>query len=372
MTALATKPRSLAESALHYAALGWSVIPLHDLRQGMVPDPQRPDRFISGLLCSCGKDCGNSRGKHPRLNEWQKHATDDVEQVERWWQSFPHANIGVRLGSASGIVGIDIDPPNGEQALLEVSNGDLPPTLEMRTGKGRRLLYGIPENLEVEPQTVAMRDADSQETIRLQGGATGAQCVMPPSMHYLGHRYEWIRGPEQYAIALMPQWLVVEMCRPKQPDWNDAGDRRPIDGTEPWSAFNKRDSWHEWLMHWGYKPAGGSGDTRYYTRPGKNGGISVSVGHYQCRDGTPALYTFSGNCPSLPGAKCYDLFGAYTRIEHGGDFTAAARMLLDKGYGERKSRLEDRVKQLEAQVATLGSRLDRAAQLVSDLMRRIA
>lgn len=342
MPALATKPRSLAESALHYAALGWSVIPLHDLRAGR---------------CSCGRDCGNSAGKHPRLNEWQKHATDDVEQIERWWQSFPHANIGVRLGSTSGIVGIDIDPPNGEQALLEVSNGDLPPTLEMRTGKGRRLLYGIPENLEVEPQTVAMRDANGQETIRLQGGATGAQCVMPPSMHYLGHRYEWIRGPEQYAIALMPQWLVVEMCRPKQPDWNDAGDRRPIDGTEPWSAFNrgeKGDNWHKWLVEdWGYKPAGGSGDTRYYTRPGKTGGISVSVGHYRCRDGTPALYTFSGNCPSLPGAKCYDLFGAYTRIEHDGDFQKAARWLLDRGYGQRRVSLEERVRRLEQLVAEL-------------------
>jgi len=202
-----------------------------------------------------------------------------------------------------------------------------------------------------------MRAADSQETIRLQGGATGAQCVMPPSMHYLGHRYEWIRGPEQYAIALMPQWLVVEMCRPKQPDWNDAGDRRPIDGTEPWSAFNrgeKGDNWHKWLVEdWGYKPAGGSGDTRYYTRPGKTGGISVSVGHYRCRDGTPALYTFSGNCPSLPGAKCYDLFGAYTRIEHDGDFQKAARWLLDRGYGQRRVSLEERVRRLEQLVAEL-------------------
>ncbi len=338
--------RLIGHDAAYYAALGWQVIPLHDLARGG--------------RCSCGRDCGNSAGKHPRLNEWQKHATDDVEQVKAWWRDWPHANIGVRLGSGSGFVGIDIDPPGGEQALLDISHGDLPPTLEMRTGKGRRLLYGIPESLTMEPATVGFKDDNGEESIRLQGGRTGAQCVMPPSMHYLGHRYEWVHGPETRGLAPMPDWLILEMCKPAQRDvgWGEAGERKPIDGTEPWTAFNKRDSWTEWLTKWGYRFAGGTGDTRYFTRPGKTGGVSVSLGHYQCNDGTPALYVFSGNCPNLDAGKCYDLFGAFARHEFGGNFSAAAKMLLERGYGEKRASYEDRIKSLERRVAELEARLN--------------
>ena len=86
---------------------------------------------------------------------------------------------------------IACDPPHGEAVLRELSGGDLPPTAEMVTGKGRRLLYAIPDGLEVEPRTVVVEGPDGTEGVRLQGGATGAQCVMPPSAHHSGNAYRW-------------------------------------------------------------------------------------------------------------------------------------------------------------------------------------
>lgn len=341
---LATAPYlnnlTLAYSAEHYAALGWCLIPLHGIENGR---------------CSCGRDdCKTSAGKHPRLNEWQKHATADLEQVRAWWRQWPNANIGARTGSKSGFVAIDIDPPGGEEALLEHSGGDLPPTVESLTGKGRRLFYAIPENCEVEPKTAPFKDANHNETIRMQGGTTGAQCVLPPSMHHSGRRYEWApgRSPAEIGLAPMPSWVWVEMCRPEPPPPADTkGDRHP---DAPWSEFNRNDSWNEWLTHWGYKPAGGRGDVRYYTRPGKDGGISVSVGHVKALDGTPALWVFSGSCPDLPPDKSYDLAGAWTRVMCRGDFTEAGRSLAQMGYGKKRvPHLEERVAKLEQQLKWL-------------------
>lgn len=340
-----------AEAALFYAGLGWQVVVLHDLAAG---------------YCSCGKDCGNSAGKHPRLSRWQDHATDDAETVRGLWRQYPHANVGARLGSASGFVGVDIDPPNGEEFLAVLADGDLPTTWEMATGKGRRLLYAVPDVLEREPRTVCVQDEGGHEALRLQGGATGAQCVLPPSRHPSGNLYRWLpgRGPTEIPLAPMPGWLVAEMCRPAEPEAADPP--RPPDPAEPWADFNRRESWDAWLSHWGYRPAGGRPGVKHWTRPGKSGGTSVTVGHVRAKDGTDALYVFSGNCPRLPAGKSYDLFGAFYRVEHGGDASAAARWLLDRGYGERRKpggdSIEQRVRRLEGLVSRLWNERQAARQ----------
>lgn len=348
MPGIASNTRtSLAAAAELYAALGWAVVPLHEVD-------------ASGR-CSCGRNCENSRGKHPRLNEWQDLATDDVDQVRAWWRQWPNANIGARCGSKSGFIAIDVDPPGGEQALIEHSGGDLPATVESRTGKGRRLFYAITEACTTEPKTRGFKDdgADGkkQESIRLQGGNTGAQCVLPPSMHYLGHRYTWApgHGPEDIAMAPMPSWVWVEMCRSdKAPPPADTRANR--DDSSPWSEFNREDSWDFWLKQWGYTPAGGRGEVRYYTRPGKTAGVSASVGHVRASDGTPALWVFSGNCPELEPDKSYDLAGAYSRIMHRGDFSAAGKSLFSLGYGKKKVvHLEGRVAGLERRIGELES-----------------
>lgn len=359
----------LAAAALAYASLGWQVVVLHELRA---------DR-----TCSCGKDCGNSRGKHPRLPAWQDRATDDLAAVADQWAAFPRSNVGVRAGSGSGIVGVDVDPPRGEEFLAAVSGGDLPPTLEMTTGKGRRLLYAIPDGLEAEPRTVCFQEVDEHgkkvEAVRLQGGTSGAQFVLPPSRHYLGHEYAWVpgRGPNDVLPAPMPGWMVAEMCRPQQAVWDGPEEVRKADPDAPWTVFNrgdKGDSWHAWLTRWGYKPAGGRGDVRYYTRPGKDAGVSVSVGHYRAKDGTPALYTFSGNCPDLPGSKCFDLFGAYARVKFGGDFARAGSELARAGYGsgERRAGADERLRRLEQGYADVRRLVERQQRQIAELTRALA
>lgn len=328
----------LLDAALDYARLGWRVVWLHHPK--------------AGGGCTCGKDCGTSAGKHPRLPKWTQSATTDEEQIARWWHDAPASNVGVALGSGSGIVAVDVDPPHGEEFLQQISGGDLPDTLTLTTGKGRSLLYAIPEGLEVEPKTVGWKDADGQETIRLQ--STGAQRVMPPSLHLSGRRYAWVagRGPGEIELAPMPAWMVVEMTVPKEARWADPTVHGPSDAYAPGAEWNRRGSWVELLTNHGFKPAGGRGDVLYFTRPGKSAGVSVTVGHFKAKDGTPALYVFSGSIPDLAATKCYDLFGAYARLDHKGDFSAAAKALAAMGYGtptppKRKRSIEEQLSDLK-------------------------
>ena len=327
-TAVPPTADDLLAAALDYAGRGLRVVPLHRVASGVGDD----------AVCSCGRPKCGSQGKHPRPRAWQTEASADPAAVRAWWAEMPAGNVGVALGSASGVVGVDIDPPNGEAALAAIAGADLPPTWEMVTGKGRRLMYAIPDALEFDPKTHALSDADGLETIRVQG--TGGQCVMPPSWHPLGRRYAWLpdRSPADLDPAPMPVWLIrlMEPAPAKPARTRPVSDAAAGGAFAPGADFNRRgDWWRDVLDPCGAKPAGKRADgVAYITRPGKPGGVSATLGHYTAQDGTPALYVFSGSWPGLAAGKCYDLFGALVRLAFSGDYAAAAKALAADGYGE--------------------------------------
>lgn len=313
----------LLAAALDYARRGWRVVPLY----ACVPDPRRTD---GELGCSCGKpDCG-SQGKHPRFNAWQKEASADPAVVARWWQKWPDSNVGVALGPESGIVAIDVDTKAGEQLVKELAGGNVERTALYRTGKGHRLLYAVPDGLPAPPVTRVVQFGGT-EGVRFQ--STGGQCVMPPSLHPAEKLYAWVEGrdPESCPPAPMPEWLVAEMCRPTAPEWSDQGAR---DAFAEGKDFNRDADWfRDVLEPAGFKPFGQVNGVLRFTRPGKRSGISATVGHYRARDGSPALYVFSGSIPGLEALRCYDKFGAYAKLHHNGDFAAAGAELARKGFG---------------------------------------
>lgn len=317
----------LLAAALDYAARGWRVVPLHECVS------RGPGVAIG---CSCGRDGCDSQGKHPRIKEWQKVASSDPAQIDQWWHKWPGANVGVALGPASGLVAIDVDTEAGTALLIRLAgDADREPTAAFVTGKGYRLLFSIPSGLKIAPATRAVQ-IDGTEAVRYQ--STGGQCVMPPSLHPSGKRYAWCadRSPDACAVLPMPAWLIAEMCRPKSPTWSDQGARDAhLEGRD----FNRAADWaRDILLPAGFKPAGEVDGVLRFTRPGKDSGISVTVGHYSATDGTPALYVFSGSIPGLEAERCYDKFGAYAKLLHGGDFTAAASAIRAAGFDPRKGK----------------------------------
>ena len=112
--------------ALALVVRGFRIHPLHDISSGE-------------CSCALGPRCPDSKqGKHPRLNDWVKDASDDPDQVQTWWAKWPKANIGILCGN--GLYVLDVDPKNGGDESLE-RLGSLPRTFMVATPTGGRHFY---------------------------------------------------------------------------------------------------------------------------------------------------------------------------------------------------------------------------------------
>ncbi len=203
----------LLNSALEYAGRGLLVLPLHT--------PGKDGK------CSCGlADCEKS-GKHPRyhakdLAHGLNNASRDPSQIRKWWRRWPDANIGIRTGEISGIVVLDIDPPNGEESLEDLirTHGKIADTWESFTGRGRHLWYKHPRGLKIPS-----RNGFIAPNIDVK--ADGGYVISPPSVHYSGKQYEWeLSGhPDNTALSEAPQWLIDLVVEKEKPSATTRSER---------------------------------------------------------------------------------------------------------------------------------------------------
>lgn len=159
-------------AALEYAGLGWAVLPLR------------------------------ARGKEPLTRHGLKDASTDPDQIRKWWDRWPDANVGVACGSASGgLVAIDLDE-HEERGLSgldtlhdwEREHGQLPDTATAITGGGGvHLLYRA--DAEVRGSANAVTGVDVR--------GDGSYIVAPPSIHPSGRRYEWEAGPDEAPVEAL-------------------------------------------------------------------------------------------------------------------------------------------------------------------------
>jgi len=134
--------------------------------------------------------------KIPRV-KWKRFIDQapDETQIYDWFRIFPDANIAALMGRASGnVLAIDVDFRNGGEESMK--NLELPATFTSRTGGGGyHFLY--------------RSQATFQKKIGIFPGidliADGGYCVMPPSLHYSGSRYEI---HQDLAIGPAPGWLA--------------------------------------------------------------------------------------------------------------------------------------------------------------------
>lgn len=104
--------------------------------------------------------------------------------------------------------------------------------------------------------------------------------------------------------------------------------------TSPGDDFEARTDWLDILGPAGWTLSHrGHGTERHWTRPGKEvrDGISATTGRANDRD---RLYVFSTST-LFPSETPITKFGAFTLLNHGGDFKAAAVALVQE-YGSRK------------------------------------
>ena len=166
-------------------------------------------------------------------------------------------------------------------------------------------------------------------------GERGYVVVAPSNgrVHPSGGAYRLLAGGVEHIATITPEERAElhKLARsldtiPKDPP-RDAP-TSPADGTAPGSDYNARGDvltvleTHEWVnVYW-------RDGTSYLRRPGKSNGISATFGHADTR----YLYVFS-TATVFEAERAYSPFAVYAVLEHGGDYSAAARALRQQGYG---------------------------------------
>lgn len=182
--------RELPSEIITLVHLGLNIIAVHNVR-----DDGR---------CSCGKDCGDSAGKHPRGIGWQKKATNDLGLLKKIYRDYPDTNWGIATDESHWI--LDVDLKNGGleslKRLLE-KYGPLPPTLKYTTGGGGQQFVFKNPGLMIKTVANAIPGYPGIDTRGIRGMGT-----CPPSKHKSGRKYRFDSPDDVTTIAEAPAWLI--------------------------------------------------------------------------------------------------------------------------------------------------------------------
>jgi Bifunctional DNA primase/polymerase, N-terminal/Primase C terminal 1 (PriCT-1) len=177
--------------ALAHARKGRPVLPLH--------------WPLAGGGCSCENPKCDKVGKHPLTRHGLTDASTDPEIIRGWFAQSPNANLGMRTGSVSGVVVLDVDGVTGAGSLKNLTDqfGPLPSTSQSKTRRGKHYFLQCPQGIEIKNSVGKLGPG-------LDVRADGGYIVIPPSK-FLGGRYEWVN---KEALAAIPDWLLSKLISP--------------------------------------------------------------------------------------------------------------------------------------------------------------
>jgi hypothetical protein len=155
----------MREAALALAREGYRVFPL-------VPGDKKPLKGVN----------------------WQDKATTDPEQIARWWEQTPTANIGLRIPDVVTVIDIDVHH-DGDMGMVALAGH----TVRAKTGHGGYHLWFNRVELPGKPE----------KGVDVRQGGSG-YLVMPPSVND-GGAYVWGVSPFEAEPAEMPAELVARL-----------------------------------------------------------------------------------------------------------------------------------------------------------------
>jgi putative DNA primase/helicase len=162
-----------------YARAGLAVLPLHSI--------------TANGTCSCPKRAlCQDPGKHPRTKNGLNDATTDLNQIERWWRSWPDANLGGAISADFMVIDLD-DEPSARTAVSEAGL-EWHESFHSKTGRGRHLFFLT--SRPVRSRTGFVKGLDIR--------GVGSYIVLPPSKHVSGVSYAFA---EIEPIQSAPEWV---------------------------------------------------------------------------------------------------------------------------------------------------------------------
>lgn len=202
------RPAAAPTAAPMKTKLEWALeashhVPVHPCRWYVDPGPDaNPDERKKAIRAA----------KEP-LTKWKDLATQDSEQIRKWWGQWPDANIG---GVTNQLLVLDVDKQNGGCETFEFLRlvEDFPETMTNNTqGGGQHLFYVMRAGEPLKNGTHTLGPGIDVKT-------DGGYVLMPGST--IGGR-SYTRANDA-PIAFAPTW-IVEQCKNAKPKASAAGKR---------------------------------------------------------------------------------------------------------------------------------------------------
>lgn len=181
------------ETALSYASCSWYLIPMHV--------EEAPGK------CSCGNLSCNRIGRHSRFANWREECSRDERDILSWGDLWEQSNLGLVVGSESGVVVLEVDlAQGGDKDLysLKLEHGGLPLTLQY--GVAKEVLYYMFRH----PGGFVSRETQITNGLKLLGD----DAIVPvPRLRWFdpGESLRWFEHPDDVELNNAPEWLL-ERC----------------------------------------------------------------------------------------------------------------------------------------------------------------
>jgi hypothetical protein len=293
--------------------------------------------------------------KSPALRQWQAYQKRlPTSQELHAWFARSNCGLGLITGPVSGnLEALDFDDSAIFTAWLARVQ-PYPEALalyervawgyeETTPAGGRHLLYRC--SAVSGNQKLAMRPVPGPQKYKtlVETRGHGGLIVIAPSrgsVHPSGKAYILRRGSVAKIQTITPEerTLLHALARsfdeipPSEPRRLPVQREQPkaSRGRRPGDLFNARATWEEVLEPADWELVRYVGNEGQWRRPGKEGpGISATTNF----DGSDLLYVFS-TATNFEVERGYSKFTAYAVLNHGGDFSTAARELVRLGYCE--------------------------------------
>lgn len=280
------------------------------------------------------------KGKVP-VGRWQRyqteHATDD--DLQHWYGNGHDYNVGRVCGAVSGgRLVLDFDDPKafdefGAKLRQDGRTGEFADATVTRTPSGGYHIDLLCPEYNAGSTKLAI-DADGK--VRIETRGEGGQAAFGDGYEHIGGPPLWKTGT--FTVEQVEFLLSVARSLSAKKERQEVRRRTPHvelgDVSRPGDDYNARGpEWAELLEPHGWVFRGDTHDcVGRWVRPDKDAdGISATTEH------KPGLfYVFSSNAEPFESERGYSKFQVFALLECDGDFGRAAKVLAERGYGERR------------------------------------
>jgi len=297
------------ETALAMLQAGFSVLPCN-----------HHDKFHEG-----------DNPKKPTVISWTPYQKKTMTLAEAKKHFVDGVSIGVICGKVSGnLECLDFDQPELYKPFMDILEGIKPELaavlVKRQTPAGGYHLIYRSESPVSGSLKLAISEDGKKTLIETRG--EGAYFLTAPSPGYKIIKHSLLNVPIITSKDVDLLHSIAKSFTQKAELARESKEKKAIvDVTRPRDDFNQKVDFCQLLENHGWqstrrtRPGG-----EHWTRPGKKHGTSATL-----KDG--CLYVFSSNAGLPLGPN--DAFSVHTHLNHGGDYTAAVKELVKKGYGEK-------------------------------------